>query len=106
MKYEYDKNSKTDINGYVIHWDIISRDYRNDKNYTCEKCGIRPELEDEKYIHCHHIDGNKLDNRSFNIECLCILCHAFTDSTHIKNATLKDLENFIDDYRDALQKNK
>lgn len=77
---------EVDIFGYTKDWEQISRAYRESKNYTCERCGIHIENPfDRQFIHVHHKNGNKMDNRLVNLECLCIRCHSKVDDAHRLN---------------------
>lgn len=62
-------------NEYSEDWEIISRNYRNSMGYRCEICRVdlssKPDL-----LHTHHITGNKQNNDPWNLQALCILCHA------------------------------
>ena len=79
---------EVDIFGYTRDWDDISRQYREAHNYTCERCGLRiDDIFDRQYIHCHHKDENKLNNRDSNLECLCLRCHSKVDDYHHHNLT-------------------
>lgn len=72
-----------DILGYTKDWESISRTYRERRHFTCERCGICiTNLFDRRFIHCHHRNGNKLDNRDSNLECLCIECHSKVNKAH------------------------
>jgi hypothetical protein len=98
---------EVDIFGYTLNWEKISRAYRKDKDYTCEKCGIKIENSyDKRFIHTHHKNGNKLINRKDNLECLCVLCHANSDERHEQNFDKKrmqpELKTFIEKYRQQL----
>lgn len=76
-------NYEVDIFGYTKNWEHISKAYRTMRNYTCERCGLHIENPFEQhYMHVHHKNGNKLDNRTANLECLCIRCHANVDPNH------------------------
>lgn len=95
---------EVDIFGYTRDWEEISRKYREAHNYTCERCGLRiDDLYDRQYIHCHHRDGNKLNNNTNNLECLCIECHSQVDERHRHNfsngANRILLEDFQKKYR-------
>ena len=77
-----------DIFGYVRDWDAISTKYRELMNYTCERCGLH--IEDPMhrfYMHTHHKDGNKQNNKPSNLQCLCVRCHANVDDAHRHNLT-------------------
>lgn len=98
---------KVDIFGYTLDWEKRSRAYRKEKEYTCEKCGIKIENSyDKRFIHTHHKNGNKLINRKDNLECLCVLCHANTDEKHEQNFNKKrmqsEVKTFVDKYRQQL----
>lgn len=85
---EIKEAQEVDIFGYTRDWDRISKAYREKKNYTCEKCGLQIDnLYDRQYIHCHHKDFNKLNNKESNLQCLCMRCHANIDDNHRKNLT-------------------
>lgn len=65
------------LNLYTDDWHKISRKVKIRRNYTCENCKIiLREQNLRKYLHCHHIHGDKTDNRLHQLMCLCIKCHA------------------------------
>ena len=62
------------------------REYKESKDYTCEKCGLKVSNRfDRMYIHCHHKDGDKLNNDFSNLQCLCIKCHSQVNERHKEN---------------------
>lgn len=76
-------DNEVDIFGYTKNWEQISKAYRETHNYTCERCGLHIDNPFEQYyIHVHHRNGNKVDNRTRNLECLCVRCHANVDTNH------------------------
>lgn len=104
-----ENNIEVDIFGYVRGFERISKAYREKKNYTCESCNISPkETIHRRFWHTHHKDGNKLNNKENNLQCLCILCHSYKDLKHEenfkKNIMKSQLKSFINFYRDELIK--
>lgn len=102
-------NIEVDIFGYTRDWQKISKAYRTKKNYTCESCGIKIDsLIDRRYLHTHHKNGDKTNNRESNLECLCILCHSFKDIKHEENfdkkRMLNEIKTFVKTYRTELVK--
>lgn len=98
---EYD----VDIFGYVKNWEEISLSYRKNKKFTCERCGTRVEDGlDRFYMHTHHKNGIKTDNRKGNLECLCIKCHSEVDEAHRNNfssaASKVTIEEYMRKYHD------
>lgn len=83
---ENDQEPDTDWEGYTWKWQKISEAYRTKRNYTCENCGFHPESRmDRQFIHVHHKDGRKTNNRESNLQCLCIACHSNVNPTHQEN---------------------
>lgn len=95
---------ETDLFGYTKDWESISRKYREKHKYTCEKCGLKIDDEyDRQYMHVHHVNGVKVNNKESNLKCLCLYCHAHVDDNHLKRLTTganKYVYNdFINKYR-------
>jgi hypothetical protein len=77
---------EVDKDGYTLDWNTISRNYRNSRNYICEKCFRKPSNNGQRvFWHTHHIDLNKRNNAENNLMCLCIQCHSEVDETHKRN---------------------
>lgn len=80
------KDIEVDIFGYTKDWTKISLAYRELHEYTCEKCGLHiTNPFDQLFMQTHHKNGNKVDNRQSNLQCLCIRCHANIDARHKAN---------------------
>ena len=104
-----ENNIEVDIFGYVRDFNKISKAYREKRNYICESCGISPKKTvHRKYWHTHHKDGDKVNNKESNLQCLCILCHCYKDLIHKenfdKNRMKIELKSFINFYRGELIK--
>lgn len=94
-----DEVKEVDLFGYTKDWERISKAYREKKDYTCEECGWHPTNRiDRQYIHCHHIDQNKLNNNEDNLKCLCIYCHSEIDANHKENLTTGANRIMYDDF--------
>ena len=65
----------------------ISRRYKEQIRWHCEQCQVYLGDEDmQKFLHLHHVDGLKHNNRNENLRALCIGCHAEQPQhQHLKN---------------------
>ena len=89
---EEEQPTDTEVNprtGYTKDWQEISSAFREKHNYTCEKCGVQVSPFESEFMHVHHVNKNKTDNRESNLQCLCIKCHSEVDPTHIHNFSSK-----------------
>ena len=66
-------------NIYSVNFYRIARAIKEQRGYRCENSACRIDLssaDDHRFLHAHHIDGDKSDNHPLNIKLLCIGCHA------------------------------
>ncbi len=69
---EYTAPSST----YTFNWHIISSRYKEQQNWTCEKCKVNLSMNTyKKLLDTHHKSGVKSDNSQSNLEALCKTCH-------------------------------
>jgi len=70
-------------NVYSKYWDKISTQVKVKRNYTCTNCGYKPKNDyDKRFIHTHHVNGDKRNNYEDNLQVLCIKCHSEIDQFH------------------------
>lgn len=101
LKKEYeevvcDKNSiqykvSKEYNKYIssYSWRLIRKKVLEDRNHTCEKCGLMPEA---KLLHVHHKTYERLFNEELSdLELLCKNCHYKThNNKKIKKSKAKN----------------
>ncbi len=100
---ENQTNPITRTDGYVAMWSQISSAYREKHHWKCEKCHI--DLKGgRKYLHVHHVDGNKLNNTEKNFRALCVLCHAFEHEYQLQSGDgFLGLSDFFEDFGDQIK---
>lgn len=82
------EEAEVDIRGYTRDWEQVSRKFRAAHEYTCCRCGLKIDNPlDRQYIQVHHINGTKTNNNEYNLQCLCLYCHAQVDDNHMKQLT-------------------
>ena len=68
------------LNNYTQNWDRVSQRCREQAGWKCSKCReYLGEDSKKRFLHVHHIDGLKYNNREQNLKVLCIVCHAEID---------------------------
>lgn len=73
LEYDYD----TIPNFYPADWELIAKKRKEQHGYTCEICGWKAKaIDEQKFIHAHHLNWKKYDNSSANLKILCMRCHA------------------------------
>ncbi len=93
------EDKEKDIFGYTKNWEKISREYREKKGYVCERCGVRiTNPFDYHFMHVHHKNGKKANNKEANLQCLCIDCHSKVDNTHKERWTKGSNKIILNEY--------
>lgn len=64
------------LNDYSQNWAKLSKEIRQQRGYQCESCGESYKQDESRFLHVHHRNGLKNDNRGTNLTVLCIACHA------------------------------
>lgn len=100
-------DAELDMFGYVKDWQQISKKFRIENEFTCDNCTIKIENKfDQRYIQVHHRNGNKLNNKRENLQCLCTLCHSNIDERHTinfqKKSSVHEIATFVEKYRELL----
>lgn len=83
------------LNNYSSYWPEISYKTKKACNFCCEECKLYlGDSENLSFLHVHHINGEKNDNRKENLKTLCYECHSNQpDHWHMKKEAL--YESFI-----------
>lgn len=94
---ERTKQKITDNRGYILNWQQVSYCYRDSKRFTCEKCSFSiTEEKEKKFLHTHHISGDKINNQRNNLQCLCVKCHSEVDDHHREKFALEGLMQLLE----------
>lgn len=79
-------SSTAPLNEYPENWKQLSMDIRRKNRFKCESCGRLLKPDESRFLHVHHRNGLKNDNRHANLAVLCIVCHAEQPQHgHLKN---------------------
>lgn len=98
------KQKITDNRGYILNWQQVSYCYRDSKEFTCEKCSFTiKEEKNKKFLHTHHVSGDKRNNQRHNLQCLCVTCHSEVDDHHRKKFALDGLKQ-LTEFTEFLEK--
>lgn len=107
---EDNKDCVMQSNGYHPMWSQVTEAYREKMGWCCEDSKCRIDLakpEDHQYLHTHHENGKKNDNRESNFEALCILCHALEHEDRLREKNgFEQVDEFIEKHRSRLDKEK
>ena len=85
------------INTYSPNWEEISRKYRESVRWECEEekcCIYLGDEETQKFLHTHHINRNKTDNRPTNLRALCVECHAKQPSHQLDDSIWREFHDW------------
>lgn len=66
-------------NLYHEDFKVLSKEVRAERAWRCEgdECGVDlSKAAHRKYLHVHHIDGQKNRNARSNLQVLCLYCHS------------------------------
>ena len=97
-------DTELDMFGYVKDWQQISKKFRIENEFTCDNCKIKIENKfDQRFIQVHHRNGDKLNNKRENLQCLCSLCHSNIDEKHKinfqKKRSIREIKAFVEKYK-------
>jgi ribosomal protein L40E len=83
------------LNEYGAGFREASQHYRAENGWRCENCRIDlSHPSHHKYLHTHHLNAQKYDDRKENHKALCIRCHAEEPMhAHLKNS--RDYREFV-----------
>jgi len=91
-----EKGEDAKPNVYSRKWNEISTKLKIKKDYTCENCGWRAKNRyEQRFIHTHHQNGDKQNNKMDNLKVLCIECHANVDMYHTRIKSQHNYREFI-----------
>ncbi|KGC46811.1 HNH endonuclease [Burkholderia pseudomallei] len=85
------------LNVYSQDWNEISERTKRQRGYRCATCNTVLRQFDSKFLHVHHRNGQKYDNRDSNLEVLCIGCHA-EEPMHGHMRALREYQEYIERY--------
>ena len=111
LKYiENDHHTAMQANGYHPMWSQVSAAYREKIGWRCEDTRCRIDLsrpDDRHFLHTHHLDEIKSNNKTSNFKALCILCHALEHEKRLRERNgFEQVDEFVEKHRSALNEEK
>jgi len=96
-----DGEATAPLNDYTGDFGIHAHAAKDAASWKCRGCGENLGAHGlRKYLHAHHINGVKFDNRPENLVALCISCHA-QQPGHAHMEGMPDLAEFRSRLRSA-----
>ena len=81
------------FNNYTEDFKEIADKLKTEKKYCCEECSLSL-LDNKRFVHVHHIDSMKNNNKRENLKVVCIECHSKEPGhSHMRN--LPDFNEFM-----------
>ena len=87
-------NITAPVNAYSDHHPTFSRICRERAGWRCEECDILLEGEASKFLHAHHINGDKSNNSWDNLRSLCVECHNKQPYHSLPEPTLQEFQEY------------
>ncbi|SHO81101.1 hypothetical protein MNB_SV-15-820 [hydrothermal vent metagenome] len=92
-----EKGEDAKPNVYSQRWNRISTQFKIKKDYTCEACNWKAQNQyQQRFIHTHHQNGDKTNNRDENLKALCIKCHSEVDVFHSRIKKQDSYKEFME----------
>ena len=98
LAWDFAASERFDLN--AEWWQKLSRWYRAQKNWQCERCNLQLH-EDKHFLHTHHIFGPRLTTPE-DLMALCIDCHSQQPGPGHENLReTNEYRDFITRYRES-----
>jgi hypothetical protein len=91
--FDFENEVNVPINTYNPNFKKRSFEFRKSKGFICQECKIDLSAH-HKYLHVHHIDGNKSNDNPYNLKAVCIGCHS-KESHHARLKYHPDYQEFL-----------
>lgn len=91
--------STAPLNEYTADFKFVADRIKQERGHRCDECSINLS-NSPRYLHAHHRNGIRSDNRDSNIGILCIGCHA-KQPGHAHMKALPEYQEFVRQFRHA-----